>query len=260
MKKALFFDIDGTLMYGELGENIIPEAVKTQLQRLKQKGHYIFIASGRPIAFVSKQITDLNFDGYVLCNGAHVEIHGQRIYEKPIAYEDMVSLKKLLDGVDCEYDFETATNCYIDKKFIHFDTFFRQCDINNDMLLHDFDEQEVMHRTLKVEISAIDCKQEIEKHIAGKFRYDTHGTQNSFEICSLDVSKAKGIAMILEHLHISTANCYAFGDGVNDLEMIQFAGHGIAMKNAVDSLKAVADEVIGDVKENGLADYLQTIQ
>ena len=50
------------------------------------------------------------------------------------------------------------------------------------------------------------------------------------------------------------------GDGVNDLEMIQFAGHGIAMKNAVDSLKAVADEVIGDVKENGLADYLQTIQ
>ena len=76
MKKALFFDIDGTLMYGELGENIIPEAVKTQLQRLKQKGHYIFIASGRPIAFVSKQITDLNFDGYVLCNGAHVEILG----------------------------------------------------------------------------------------------------------------------------------------------------------------------------------------
>lgn len=260
MKKALFFDIDGTLMYGELGENIIPEEVKRELRRLKERGHYIFIASGRPLAFVSRQITDLNFDGYVLCNGGHVEIDGKMIYEKAIAYEDMVTLKEVLDCFECEYDFETATDCYIDRKFVNFDTFFRQCDINNDQLIYDFDEKEVMHRTLKVEISAINCKEEIEKHIAGKFRYDTHGTQNSFEICSIEVSKAKGIQKILDYLHIPVRECYAFGDGVNDLEMIEFAGHGIAMKNAVDSLKAVADEVIGDVRENGLALYLQTIQ
>lgn len=260
MKKALFFDIDGTLMYGELGENIIPEDVKTQLKRLKKLGHAIFIASGRPLAFLSRQIIDLDFDGFVLCNGGHVEVDHHLIYEKPIPYQDVLALKNMLDSVNCEYDFETATDCYIDRKFKKFDDFFRQCDINGDKLLYDFDLEDVMKRTLKIEINAIDCKEEIERHIHNKFRYDSHGTQNSFEICSIEVSKAKGIEKVLAYLDIPVENCYAFGDGVNDLEMIQYAGHGIAMKNAVESLKAVADEVIGDVKENGLGEYLKTIQ
>lgn len=259
MKKVFFFDIDGTLMINELGNNIIPDEVKFQLKRLKDLGHYIFIASGRPMSFLSTQITDIPFNGYVLCNGSHVELNKQMIYEKTIPYEDVLSLKNFLDTVDCEYDFETATDSYIDKKFEKFAHFFRQCDINNEKLISDFDLEDVMKRTLKIEISTDSCKEEIETYIKGKFRYDDHGTQNSFEICSNEVSKAKGIEKVLEYLHIPLENCYAFGDGLNDLEMIQYAGHGIAMKNAVDELKEVADEVIGDVAQNGLALYLETI-
>lgn len=259
MKKVLFFDVDGTLMINELGNNIIPDEVKAQLKRLKNLGHYLFIASGRPIGFLSKQITDVEFDGYVLCNGAHVQLGKDIIYEKPIPYNEILSLIQFLDNIDCEYDYETATDCYIDKKFVKFDSFFRQCDINEDKLLNDFDVEDVMKRTLKIEISTETCKEEIENHIKGKFRYDNHGTQNSFEICSNEVSKAKGIKKVLEYLNISVENSYAFGDGLNDLEMIEYTGHGIAMGNAVKELKDVADEIIGHVEENGLANYLKTI-
>ena len=68
-----------------------------------------------------------------------------------------------------------------------------------------------------------------------------------------------GVQKALEHLNIDKEHSYAFGDGLNDLEMIKYAGHGIAMKNAVKELKDVADEVIGHVDENGLEEYLKTI-
>ena len=115
------------------------------------------------MAFLSRQIIDLDFDGFVLCNGGHVEVDHHLIYEKPIPYQDVLALKNMLDSVNCEYDFETATDCYIDRKFKKFDDFFRQCDINGDKLLYDFDLEDVMKRTLKIEINAIDCKEEIER-------------------------------------------------------------------------------------------------
>ena len=238
MKKVLFFDIDGTLLNSELK---IPEGVKRELKRLKEAGYYLFVASGRPLAFISNQIIEAGFNGFVLCNGAHVELNHEIIYENRIPYEKVNDLMNLLENVDCEYDFETAT------------------DIRHEKLIISFDKEEVMHRTLKIEISAKKDHDKIIEYIADKFYFDHHGTANSFEICALDTSKATGVQKVLEHLNIDKEHSYAFGDGLNDLEMIKYAGHGIAMKNAVKELKDVADEVIGHVDENGLEEYLKTI-
>lgn len=257
MKKVLFFDIDGTLLNSELK---IPEGVKRELKRLKEAGHYLFVASGRPLAFISNQIIDAGFNGFVLCNGAHVELNHETIYENRIPYEKVNDLMNLLESVDCEYDFETATDCYIDSAYHDFIEFFKICDIRHEKLITDFDKEEVMHRTLKIEISAKKDHDKIIDYIADKFYFDHHGTANSFEICALDTSKAKGVKKVLEHLHIDKEHSYAFGDGLNDLEMIHYVGHGIAMGNAVDELKKIADEVIGHVDEQGLEEYLKTIE
>ena len=91
MKKVLFFDIDGTLLNSELK---IPEGVKRELKRLKEAGHYLFVASGRPLAFISNQIIDAGFNGFVLCNGAHVELNHEIIYENRIPYEKVNDLMK----------------------------------------------------------------------------------------------------------------------------------------------------------------------
>ena len=256
VKKVLFFDIDGTLLNSELK---IPEGVKKELKRLKDAGHYLFVASGRPLAFISNQIIEAGFDSFVLCNGAHVELNHKIIFENRIPYEKVIGLMKMLESVDCEYNYETATDCYIDLAYHNFIEFFKICDIRHEKLITNFDKEEVMHRTLKIEINAKKDHDKIIDYIADKFYFDHHGTANSFEICALDTSKATGVEKVLEHLKIDKDHSYAFGDGLNDLEMIKYVGHGIAMKNAVDQLKEVADEVIGHVDENGLEEYLKRI-
>ena len=105
VKKVLFFDIDGTLLNSELK---IPEGVKKELKRLKDAGHYLFVASGRPLAFISNQIIEAGFDGFVLCNGAHVELNHKIIFENRIPYEKVIGLMKMLESVDCEYNYETG--------------------------------------------------------------------------------------------------------------------------------------------------------
>ena len=188
-----------------------------------------------------------------------MELNHKIIFENRIPYEKVVGLMKMLESVDCEYNYETATDCYIDPAYHNFIEFFKICDIRHEKLITNFDKEEVMHRSLKIEISAKKDHDKIIDYIADKFYFDHHGTANSFEICALDTSKATGVEKVLEHLKIDKDHSYAFGDGLNDLGMIKYVGHGIAMKNAVKELKDVADEVIGHVDENGLEEYLKTI-
>ena len=59
----------------------------------------------------------------------------------------------------------------------------------------------------------------------------------------------------MEHYHIDRSEAVAFGDGNNDLEMLKAVGHGIAMGNASDELKEIAEEVCGHVAEDGIYYY-----
>ena len=68
------------------------------------------------------------------------------------------------------------------------------------------------------------------------------------------VHKAAAIAVVLDHLGFDQADSIAFGDNLNDLEMLQFAGVGVAMGQASDRVKAVADEVTGSPDEDGIRD------
>lgn len=78
--------------------------------------------------------------------------------------------------------------------------------------------------------------------------------------CAVDIIPAggsKGVAVekVLEHYHIDRSEAVAFGDGNNDMEMLKAAGHGIAMGNASDELKEIAEEVCGHVADDGIYYY-----
>ena len=84
MKKAIFFDIDGTLIDCINGHIDLSHQVKQAIRRLQQEGHYAFIATGRPYAFLSEAILSFGFDGYILTNGAQVMIGNETIYKEPL--------------------------------------------------------------------------------------------------------------------------------------------------------------------------------
>ncbi len=73
------------------------------------------------------------------------------------------------------------------------------------------------------------------------------------EITHPDVNKAKGLAIVAEKLGVDPKDVLAIGDGVNDTEMIRWAGQGVAMGNAPDQVKAAADETAPDNDSDGAA-------
>ncbi len=89
---------------------------------------------------------------------------------------------------------------------------------------------------------------------------DFNGTANVCEFYPNTISKAIGIEKVLEYCDIPRENTYAFGDGVNDLEMIEFCHTGVAMGNAVDELKEVAQDICGSIEDDGLAEYLKNLK
>ena len=84
MKRAIFFDIDGTLIDCLNGLTDITPRVKKAIRALQANGDYVFIATGRPYAFLSEALLNFGFDGFVLTNGAHVTVKDKLIYKEPI--------------------------------------------------------------------------------------------------------------------------------------------------------------------------------
>lgn len=257
MTKVLFFDIDGTLTETHVGVPEMPAGLQRKMRELQQQGNLLFIASGRPYAFISKTISDFGFDGMVLANGAHVELNGEFIYQQPTNLQKTINLIKHLDEKGYEYIIETSRGSYLNPEFKVLEEFFISCDINEDYLITDFNKDDVIDQCLKIEVNVpADKMDEIEDIIKDDFNYDKHGTENAFEIYSNVISKATGVQKVLEYLNLNHQDSYAFGDGLNDLEMIQLVGTGVAMGNAVPELKEVSDLVCDTIQNNGLEKVL----
>lgn len=76
--------------------------------------------------------------------------------------------------------------------------------------------------------------------------------KNGGEISILGINKSTAIMKVIEHFNISKVHTFAYGDGLNDLEMLEFVHHGIAMGNAHETVKKVANEVTDSHDENGI--------
>ncbi len=262
--KALFFDIDGTLIDGNNGIRHIPPGVVTQLERLHDVGHKLVVCSGRPYAMIGEDLRLPLFDAYVMCNGAHVEADGQAIFADRMGTDLARHYVELFEELGMEYMLQTAHHIYLDQDFQTIRDFFASFEAP-DIFTFDFDRDEVLRRTIKLEAHTTEqTYQRMLNHMEEESSFTAHmdgnGTYNAFEIYSPTISKAVGIGKVLDHYGVRVEDTYGFGDGINDVEMIRLVGCGVAMGNACDELKAVADEVCGPVTEDGLARFLAGVR
>jgi Cof subfamily protein (haloacid dehalogenase superfamily) len=79
------------------------------------------------------------------------------------------------------------------------------------------------------------------------------------ELASPEVSKGSGMAFLAEHLGFTAARTVAFGDGENDLELLDWAGYAVAVENADDELKARADWIVPGPREEGVAQVIEAL-
>lgn len=255
MKKAIFFDIDGTLLdcFGGI-ENITPK-VKEAIHSLQSAGHYIFIATGRPYAFLSQAILDFGFDGFILANGAHVIIKNEDIYKEPIDNTFIKNIVNEFEKLNIQYILEGDLYSYIKSSCKEFLNFYESIGISKKYLKSEYTINEI--DTYKVEMlcpdeKAVDFCLSLVKNNPD-YDYFHSIDEKSFELYSKKNTKATGILKVLKYLNVPIENSYAFGDGKNDIEMLSTVGCGIAMGNASDEVKKSASKITDTVHNDGVA-------
>ncbi|XKH51610.1 Cof-type HAD-IIB family hydrolase [Chryseomicrobium palamuruense] len=261
-KHLIVLDLDGTLL---TDEKVISPRTKETLRKAKEAGHEIMIATGRPFRATGMYYKELGLTTPVVnFNGAYVHhplSSSWQTRHKPINlkvvkevvdavedYEVKNLLAEVLDDVYLHQHDEKIMNAFAwgDPKFTTGDLRKYLTQDPTSMLIH-AEEQHV---------------ESIRKHLrdvhAEVIDHRRWGAPwHVIEIVKSGLNKAVGIQPVAEHLNIPKSRIIAFGDEDNDLEMIEYAGTGVAMGNAINPLKSIANEIIGTNNEDGIGIYLE---
>lgn len=256
MIKALFFDIDGTLV--SFKTHTIPSSTIDALAVARANGVEIYISTGRPLALINNisQIEHL-IDGYITTNGAYCFVGETAISYSQIPKNDVLFVLDksnelhfpcMVVGDTNLTMYNTASN---PEKVKHIAEMLNVPDIEYELPVEDVLNQRILQLT-----PFISEKQEsmILPHLgnieSGRWCPDFA------DFTAKGVSKAKGLREIAAYRGFDLSETMAFGDGGNDLSIIMEAGTGVAMGNANQCLKQAADYITSSVDDNGIYNAL----
>lgn len=262
-KKLITIDLDGTTLNNE--SKITPKTIEV-FKKAQHAGHMISIVTGRPYR-ISKQYYQqlgldtpiVNFNG-ALCHMPH-ELEWSAQYHKTLHRDialDMLSLKKHME-IDM-IAAEVKDSVYADQFYMPNKDFFPDGKKGTNPLtaknLKD-DPTSVCVFTKKENQASI--TNELITRYGDSIEIRTWGGDTPcLEIVSAGVQKALGVECIADAYGFKQQDIIAFGDEDNDYEMIQYAGHGVVMKNGIDALKSIANDITQKTNnEDGLASYLE---
>jgi len=245
--KIVFFDIDGTLVNKE---GKITTSTKKSIQKLKEANIEVVIASGRGPSQLKHIAQELEIDSFVSLTGSYVVYKGETIYDQPVPISTVKSLIEFSSQNDDAIVYLGNDGVYVSHiEHPHVSETFRN------WLRLDYPEHlEPTSVEIPIYQFLLYCPEDKEKVYEERFS-DLHFIRwhpLSSEITPHGGSKAKGIEAMLNYLDISPKEAVAFGDALNDREMLSFVGMGIAMGNAHDDVKPFAKFTTKHIDEDGI--------
>ena len=252
--KAVFFDIDDTLRIKDTG--FMPESIKTVFAALKKKGIVTGLASGRAPYGVVPEIQALEPDYFVTINGAYViDRKGHEIYTDALPVEVIGKYVAWCHEVGIEFGFAGGQKPAVSKRTDLVDQaispVYGQIDVDPEFYKH----SPVYHMwTFESQGDELQLSEDLLKDVR-LVRWHP----NSSDVIKNGISKASGVARVLEKLGLKAENVLVFGDGPNDMELFDYAGLSVAMGNGDEALKAKADFVTKTVEEDGILYALEEL-
>ena len=256
MKKAVFFDIDGTLIDIREGHTKLTQRVKETIGRLRQAGHYAFIASGRPLAYLDEELLQPGlFNGFVLMNGALVLADGKVLNDQPLPRETVREIVKLCGQHEVQYVLEGREEVYLRPEFEQVKRFYVGIDVSLENFVWDFRLEDIDVYKMEFVCDNPGGNGLFDKLLnwPGLTGLMDPAHLKNMELYATAVTKGTGIECALQKLGLSTDCSFAFGDGLNDLEMMDTVGTALVMGNGQPELKKKADFIVPTVAEDGVA-------
>lgn len=245
--KAVFFDIDGTLV--SFKTHRIPDSARLSLDRLRENGILTFVATGRHISEINNLGT-WKPDGFVTLNGGYCVVGGEVVCKCPIDPRDIDALTDKMER-ETFYPF-----IFVDENHMWMNYSNQTV---SDMLKmvgltvpNNAPIEELARKEIYQLMGFFSEEQEPSVMELLPHCHPTRWTDTFTDIVPVGVDKWSGIAKVIERFGIAPDEVMAFGDGGNDVDMIQGAGVGIAMGNARDFVKREADYVTTSVEHNGI--------
>jgi len=246
MTKIVFFDIDGTLLDHD---KQLPAKTKEAVQLLRDKGVYTAIATGRAPFMFEGLRKELDIHSFVSFNGQYVVFEDEVIYLNPLAADSLERLNKYAGEQGHSLVYMTEE---IMKANRPDDTYVEESlstlKFPYPGIGPDFYKENDLYQTL---IFCEEAEEESYRKYFPEFTF-IRWHPYSLDILPAGGSKAEGIKKMMERLNFKMEDVYAFGDGLNDIEMLELAGTGVAMGNALPPVKEIADMVTTDVAEGGI--------
>jgi len=253
MVKAIFFDIDGTLV--SFKTHIVPQSTRESIRLLREKGIKVFIATGRRLEAINN-IGDLEFDGYITLNGGYCIVGKENvIYKHAIAAEDIEGMLKYQETVE---NFPAAIvqdhDIFMNYRDDAVDKIFDMLNFPSPPIrsLREVADKEVY------QVIAFFREKHEEKIMAAMPNCESTRWNPLFsDVVPKGSSKSVGIDKIREYFDIPLEDTMAFGDGGNDIRMLRHVALGVAMGNAEEEVKQAADYVTDSVDEDGIWNALK---
>ena len=254
--KILFLDIDGTILKPD---HTYDDSTKEAIKQLQSQGIEVFICTGRPLHEVMELAEELHVDSYIGYNGAYAVYQNETIIDAPM---DAKSVEQFLQ-VAKENNHEMVLYTNGKNYFTSLDQPFVQTFIDTFQLQHnELYTNETADKTLGVTVMNINHSEENLYEIAPNLRMsqvNIAGIENSYDIIRTNVNKGEAVDRILERLNITKEQAIAFGDGMNDKEMLLSVGEGFAMENGDPELFQYAKHTTSAVTNSGIFNGLKTL-
>ncbi|GAA0501009.1 Cof-type HAD-IIB family hydrolase [Salinibacillus aidingensis] len=253
-QSIVFFDIDGTLLDHD---KELPKSAKQAVSDLKAQGHIAAIATGRAPFMFEPLRKELGIDTYVSYNGQYAVSQDEVIFTNPINKTSIEELTKMAVENDhpLVYMNESMMKSNIEYH-PHVDQSLKSLKFSHPEYDPDFFKDRHLYQSL------LFCTAGEEKPYEEAFDDLTFIRWHEF---SMDIiprggSKANGIQKMIQHLGIPLENVYAFGDGLNDIEMLKAVPNSIAMGNGLSEVKEAAKLVTKPVDEDGILHGLKKVE